>query len=231
MALNITTELMTLLESNRLLHTAVLISFELPISGVQYLTDYYKDIEVGGILYEAGPMGNIGDIKQKAKFSTYTINVTVSGASDVELNKMLNSNVYINKKINISRAYMDDTGTPVPATTNSIALPLFEGVIIKAGISDSAKSGSSSSSSITWSCSSKFADFKTVNGRQTNDEEHRGLISRGTVLVPSIAAKKVSYQTDKGFQYANSTVAILANYQVSETKYKTETTKGGYLWR
>jgi len=232
MAATLTAELEELLEDPRPLHTGVIVDFELPGGGYHRITNYFKDLVVDGNVYSSGPLKSIGDIKQTASFSTYNLQVQVSGADSVEMQRALNSGAYMGRKIKVQRIYCNHNGTVVPATASSTGLPMFEGVITRAGIADTAGSSGESTSIITWTCSSKFADFQVTNGRSTNDEEHRGLIlgSDGVTLTPSSAAKKEEYKTDKGFQHATNTVAILANYQITETKYKISTTKGGYLW-
>lgn len=234
MAVVLTPELLALLDDPRPLHTGVLVTFSLPGGGEHRITDYYKDVILDGDLYTSGPLSSIGDIKQTAAFSTYTLQVQVTGADSLEMNRVLNSGAYMGKKITVHRIYINSNGDIVPSTATSIGLPMFEGVITQASIADSSATSSQAGSSIiTWSCSSKFADFQVVNGRSTNDAEHRGLVlaADGVTLIPSDAARKPEYKTDKGFLYAESTTAILANYQITETKQKIETTKGGYLWR
>ena len=215
------------LEDTQAIRFAHLIGVELPGGGFLYLTDYSRDITYDGQIYVAGKVKDVGSVKQTRVFNSYELSIKLTGADSTELTRALNSNAYLNRRLYVHRAYLDDNGDVIPMLLSGATLKIFEGVINKADVRDSAKVGGAGTSVVTWSCSSEFADFKKVTGRITDDAAHRGLASVDGQpgLVPTAAAKRPEYQADLGFYHANKSVSTLAKYQALETRYRTKIKK------
>jgi hypothetical protein len=204
---------------------AHLLTLELTGIGSIYITDYGKDIVLNGNVYTAGRIKDVGTVRQSREFNTYDLSIKTSGVSEIELARVLNSQQYLNRTVTVYRAYLDLEGNIIPMFEDGSTLKYFEGIITKTSVQDSISSGGAGSSVITWTCSSEFSAFKKVNGRISDDASHRGLESVGDTLLPSTAAKRVEYQSDLGFQHANKSISVLAQYQTYETRYKTKTKK------
>jgi hypothetical protein len=209
---------------------AHLIKFEIPstdvngdaISTPAYLTDYMSNITWAGRVYEAGKIKKVGDVRQSQGLTNYKLSIEVEGEDQEELDRGLVENLqtsYVGNEIEVLRAYLDETGAIIPFDADSNGpMQYFIGDITDINIAEGIVSGNST---VTWQCAGKFQDFDLVNGRVTDDDSHRGIVrdSEG-IKASSDGAKKLSHQSDTGFQHANQTVNVITQYTTTETKYK-----------
>lgn len=205
-----------------------LITLQLPGSGSNYvyLTDFRKDLVHDGKTFVSGRIKSVGDVRQTKSLTSFDVPIQVTGLKDDELSRALNSTAYMGNSIKIERVFLDHTDTYIQLTDTSPAIIYFQGEIKSIGIRDDLKLQGNSQSTITWTCSSLLNNFNRVNGRITDDASHRGLVDQGGKLVPSGSAKKIAYQTDKGFFHSNQSISVLAQYQTKERRYKLVSKKG-----
>lgn len=210
------------IETTENIKLAHLVSLELPgEQGVYiYFTDYFRDITYKGTVYQTGTVKRVGDVKQTKDFSIYRVPVQVSGAIDTEINRVLNSKSFLNRKIKISRVFLDDAGEIIPMYSNGDTITYFEGVIVTSRLDETNTSKGKGRSTITWNCANKNYELDAVNGRITDDESHRGLTNIDGTMQPSASAKKPEYQLDKGFFHAGKSVKLLAEYQTKEKRFR-----------
>lgn len=201
---------------------AHVVSLQLPGSGADFVrfTDFRKDLIVDGILYTSGKIKTVGEVRQTKSLSSFDVTINLTGADSSELQRALESEKYIGKEVTIRRVFLDHDDNIVALTDTSEAMVYFKGTIKSIGVRDSINLNGPSSSDVTWTCSSLLSNFNRVNGRITDDTAHRGLVDVNGVLVPSGSAKKVEYQSDKGFLHANQSINVLAQYQTKEKRYK-----------
>lgn len=220
------------LANNTKIRLAYLVSIELPESTgnnavYAYMTDYMRDINYGGILFQSGKIKTISSHKQNRTLTVGSLSFSVTGTDANEVIKLVQSGVsFLDRSISIYQAIIDDDGEilPVDPDTNGPLL-FFRGRIVGGGIKDSNTASGSGTSVITWNCSNEFYDFERVAGRFTDDASHRGLEVVNGELLPSNGAKRPEYQEDYGFFHANKSVNFLAKYQVREERYKLESKK------
>lgn len=147
-------------------------------------------------------------------------NVTMALSSDEIVSILLDKNSsnyasFINREVYIYRAYYQN-GAVVGAP-----FLLFKGIISAVAFEDS-----DTALTVTWSMTSHWGDFSQVKGRITSDDFHRALDQNG---VPQPAsALKVAYAYDKGFSHAETSINILAKYNVQVEKQDV-TVKKGFL--
>ena len=220
------------LANNDKIRLAYLVSIELPGSTgnnavYAYMTDYMRDINYGGILFQSGKIKTISSHKQNRTLTVGSLNFSVTGTDANEVIKLVQSGVsFLDRSISIYQAIIDDNGEilPVDPDTNGPLL-FFRGKIVGGGIKESNTVSGVGTSVITWNCSNEFYDFERVAGRFTDDASHRGLEIVNGELLPSHGAKRPEYQEDYGFFHANKSVNFLAKYQVKEERYKLESKK------
>ncbi|AXC43066.1 tail protein [Salmonella phage S124] len=220
------------LRSHNKIKTACLITLELPSStgsstSYIYLTDYFRDVVYSGILYRSGKVKSITTHKQNRDLSVGSLSFTITGTAEDEVLKLVQNGVsFLDRTISIHQAVIDEDGNilPVDPETNGPLL-YFRGKITGGGIKDNVATSGISTSIITWNCSNQFYDFDRVNGRYTDDADHRGLEIVAGELVPSNGAKRPEYQEDYGFFHSNKSVSFLAKYQVQEERYKLQSKK------
>lgn len=220
------------LANNDKIRLAYLVSIELPWSTgnnavYAYMTDYMRDINYGGILFQSGKIKTISSHKQNRTLTVGSLNFSVTGTDANEVIKLVQSGVsFLDRSISIYQAIIDDNGEilPVDPDTNGPLL-FFRGKIVGGGIKESNTVSGVGTSVITWNCSNEFYDFERVAGRFTDDASHRGLEIVNGELLPSHGAKRPEYQEDYGFFHANKSVNFLAKYQVKEERYKLESKK------
>lgn len=188
-----------------------------------YLTDYSSNVIWDNQTYEAGKVTEVGNVRQGQGLTNYKVTIGVAGEYPSELARGLIGNAvgsYVGKDIEILRAYLDDSGDIVPFDeTSGGPMQYFVGDIASIEVDEGVVAGTST---VKWSCAGKFADFQKINGRITDDAAHRGL---STDVISGVTsggngAKLVSHQTDRGFQHANQSIHIMAQYLGSETSYK-----------
>ncbi|AFQ22290.1 putative tail protein pb3 [Pectobacterium phage My1] len=209
---------------------AYLIVLELPSSSSQteyaYLTNYYKNIEFKGMLFQTGKVKTLGTHKQNRNLTIGTMTFTVTGTDDVEVIKVVKDGVsFLERTVRIYQAVIDANGEIVPFTEDNEPFLYFSGKVTSASIKDDTATTGAGTTTITWSCSNQFYDFDRVNGRFTDDSSHRALEVVNGVLVPSDAVKRNEYKNDLGFYHANKSVNILAKYQVQELRYRLKSKK------
>ena len=117
---------------------------------------------------------------------------------------------YVNREVFIYKAHINpDSGAIIGAP-----YLLFKGIISKVNM----KEDPNKSSVVTWTLSSHWGDWNRVQGRITSDSEHRAIGAGGRVDTSSLHREK--YGSDLGFQHSETSVNIIAIYQVQETRYK-----------
>lgn len=186
----------------------------------KYLTDYGRNIEYLGNIYNTNSIKSIGNVKQTKLLNNYQVNITISGTVEDEFEAALSSESLIDRRITIYKAFLDNNDRIIPMRADGTTIKYFEGSISTVGTRDNANTSGIGSSTISWSCASSLQDFQAVNGRLTDDEAHRGLVNVNGVLTPSTAALRPEYQQDKGFAHANKSISILASYQTKEKRFK-----------
>lgn len=234
MSRNLLSSAITYLESASEVRIAYLVRLELSESteaskSYIYLTSYQSDITWDNKTYQSGKITEVGSLKQTQGLTNYKLTVSVAGEFQEELDRGLVENLdksYVGKEVEILLAYLDTGGNVIPmdASTNG-PMQYFIGDITDINITESVIQGTST---VAWSCAGKFQDFELVNGRVTDDAAHRGLVSdEDGAVTPSTGAKKVAYQTDRGFQHANQTINVATKYTTTETRYKLKKSWGG----
>jgi len=232
---NITNELKEYLATATRVRLAHLVAIELPgdTGAFAYYTEYFRDITYNSNNYIAGRLTSIGDVRQTKDLSAYTVSIKITGALQDELDKAVDSQSYINRKISIHRVYLDDEGNHIPYYTNGDTLLYFEGSISEVSVDENSSAVSRGSSTITWKCANEFYELEKINGRLTDDASHRGLIvdDLGNE-VASASAKKLEYIDDLGFFHSNKSINILAEYQTREKAFKVEKKSSGLFgWK
>lgn len=222
MASKILQSLKDYLASTNTVRLAHLVRLELPgeVGGFAYYTDYSKDLTYDGYTFEAGKLKAITDVKQTATLSAYTVSIKLTGALQDEVDKAMQSQNYLNKKVSIWRVYLDENGDHIPFYSDGSTLLYFEGTTTEVSIDENAPTTTRGTSTITWKCANEFYDLEKVNGRLTDNATHRGLVvdEQGNE-VGSTAAKRPEYIDDYGFFHANKSINILAKYQTKEKTY------------
>lgn len=210
------------LKDTQTLKPAHLIAIELPgtTNSFAYHTDYFKDVTYNGILYKAGAIKSVGEVRQTKVLTMFNLSIKVSGLIKTELDRALESKSFLNRRIIVHKAFMGADGNYIPMYAGNKTLKFFEGTISTLSISDNINTSGVGSSTITWNCASVLYDFQKINGRITDDASHRGLVPTSTGFTPSAAAKRAEYQLDKGFLHSNTSVSILATYQTKEKRSK-----------
>lgn len=133
---------------------------------------------------------------------------------------LLNKNLpeyasFVNREVFIYRGYYQNgniVGTPVL---------LFKGIIANVSFDDTDQN-----IQVTWGLTSHWGDFAQVKGRITSDDFHRALDQNGIPQPQS--ALKTSYAYDKGFSHAETSINLLATYQVQVEKQDVKA-KSGFL--
>lgn len=190
-----------------------------------YLTDYMSDLTVNGRAYTAGKVTSVGAVRLTQGLTSYTVSINVAAEYQEELDKATTELSYEGRRINVYSCYIGDNGAPILMDSETgAALVIFQGRITNISLSDNLVSGSAR---VTWQCAGLLSDFEKVNGRVTDDDSHRGIISGALGPVPSIGAKRPEYQTDTGFLHANQTIATNIRYTALEKEYYLKKSWGG----
>ncbi|QQO38503.1 tail length tape-measure protein [Vibrio phage VPG01] len=217
------------IEETEKINLAHLVSLELP--GEQgafvYFTDYFRDITYRGQVYKSGIVKKLGDVKQTKELTIFRVPVQIAGAVDEEIDRVLNSKSFLNRKIRIDTVFLDAAGEIIPIYSDGSTLNYFEGVIVTSAVTESNTVKGKGRANITWTCASKLYSLDAINGRLTDDTSHRGLINVNGVMQPSGSAKKPEYQLDKGFFHANKSIKLLAEYQTKEKRYRLKKRRAG----
>lgn len=231
MAFDILPEAQQYLDDNDTIDLATLVSIELPGGDGSFLnlTDYKRELIYKSVPYETGRLKRVSGVSRTAELTASPVSIVVTGASQVEVDRAINSTSYLEKKIRVWRAYVKPDGTILDMYGDDTTMMLFEGNISEVAIKENATiSEATGTSEITWKCSSEFYELDKVNGRITDDDTHRGIIvdSNGNEI-PSNAAKKPEYQDDLGFFHSNQSIDVLATYQTEEQRTKMKKSSSG----
>lgn len=221
-----------IIETSSKVKIAKLLAIEIPDSGgvFEYHTDYFRDIWHNGITYKAGSVLSIGSVKQTKSLTAYTMPIVFSGVDTFQKDKALNSNSYKGLRVIIYNAYVSDIGAVLPYFDDGTLSMYFSGTVASVSIEDRATPTGIGTSRITWNCANEFTDFERVNGRITDDMSHRALVTdENGELVPSDSVKREAFKLDKGFQHANKTTDVLAQYMTVEKRQRLVSKKKGGL--
>lgn len=215
------------LKNTENIRAAHLVKQELPgqLGAFVYMTDYFRDINYNGNTYKSDALTNVSSVRMSKELSIPSVSITLTGANETQLQRVLDSGSFLNRKITIYKVFLDEDGEIISMSDTEDALLYFEGKISSSKLTDASKKNSKST--IVWTCSNDFKDFESVNGRITDDESHRGLVNVNGELVPSSSAKKPEYQSDKGFFHANKSIGVIAQYQTKERRYKIQQKRAG----
>lgn len=231
MAFDILPSAQQYLDDNDTVDLATLVSIELPGGEGAFLTltNYKRDIEYKGSLYTSGRLKRVTGITRTNELSASPVSILVTGASQEEVDRAVNSASYLEKKIRVWRVIVKPDGTLLDFYGDNTTILLFEGNISEVSIKENATVNASvGTSEITWKCASEFYELDRVNGRITDDDTHRGIIvDENGNEIPSNAAKKPEYQDDLGFFHSNQSIDVLANYQTEEKRTKLKKKKSG----
>lgn len=210
---------------------AHLVTLQLPgtTGATTDLTDFRRDITLEGTVFQAGRIKSIGEVRQTQDLANFNVSVTLSGLVEEELQRVLDSTKYIGRDIQIRRLYMDEDENIVQMTDITPYITYFQGQITSIGIQENTRVSGTGTSDVTWTCSSRLNNFNRVNGRITDDSVHRGLVTENGTQIPSASAKKIEYQTDKGFFHSNQSISVLATYQTQERRYRLVSKRKGGL--
>ena len=157
----------------------------------------------------------ITGVNYRVKFNSSEIDALVSGgiSTDSSGNTVFSPvsfDNYINRSVTIYRVF----SSSITGIQRGDPIVLFKGIIAKGTLNEKPGSGST----ITWSLTSHWGDFVRVSGRLTSDESHRGLDGAGLSDINS--ALKEEYVNDYGFEHADSSLNVIANYTDIATKTK-----------
>ncbi|CAM0006007.1 central tail fiber J [Vibrio phage D239] len=216
------------LNDTKVINQAYLVAIELPGQTGSFLTltTYGRDIEYLGVPYQTGTLKKVTNVTRTATLTSNAVSVVLSGVPQAEIDRALSSSSYLERVIRIYKVVIKEDGSLLEFYDDGSTFLLFEGKITDVSVKESGANTAKGSSEVTWKCAGAFYELDRVNGRITDDESHRGLItdSNGD-LIPSNGAKKLEYQQDKGFFHSNQSIDILASYQTEEKRYKVETSK------
>lgn len=225
------------LSQNNSVSIAHLVELELPtISGDSisgYFTDYGVPITFEGKEYLTNRILSISDIREDQNIKVNTLTINVAGEWESELERALkrpNDVSYVNKKITIYRAFLDESGEIIDMSELGGPIKYFRGLITDIKVNEAVLNGSSK---ISWEAANHFSQFDKVTGRLTDDTSHRGLIS--IEVEPGVykdlpnptVARKASHVNDLGFQHADKAIELEAQYKSKETRYKSKR-RGGF---
>ncbi len=216
------------LDNTKVLNHAYLVDIELPgdTGDILTLTNYSRAIHYNGQVYDTGSLKKVTNVIRTADLTSNAVSIVLSGVPQVEVDRALSSGSYLERVITVYKAVIKEDGSLLEFYEDGSTFILFQGTISDVSIRETGVNTSAGSSEITWKCAGAFYELDRVNGRITDDESHRGLITDSDGdLIPSNGAKKFEYQEDKGFFHSNQSIDILASYQTQEKRYKVKTTK------
>ena len=125
---------------------------------------------------------------------------------------------FLNKNVEVHKVFIDpETGE----IKGNASILIFKGLITKTNINDDP----STSSRVTWTLNSHWADFSRIQGRMTSDESHRALTTEGNPQRD--ATLKPDYADDMGFMHGDTSVNVLATYQEKYFEPKITTSSHG----
>ena len=128
-----------------------------------YYTDYSRDLSSQGNTYVAGGhFLQIASPSESAKLKVGSVNLDLSDV-DQSFIAIMQTQDWINRKIYISRALIDNTGEIVPNP-----FMIFEGQMTQYQVTEDSKKGS-----VIISIASHWADFKKKAGRFTNNNSQQ----------------------------------------------------------
>jgi len=149
------------------------------VSTGSYYTDHYKNISFNGNTYLASSLLlGVSDASESSEVAVNDLVIKFSGADQTIISLFLN-NDYMDKSAHIYRGFLDDSQALI-----SDPFLLFEGRIENFNIDET-----DTSSEVSISIASHWADFDKIAGRKTNTN-----------------SQKLYFSTDKGFDYASQSV-------------------------
>jgi hypothetical protein len=166
--------------------------------------------------FREGNVIRLGKIDSELTAYTGSVEMTMSSeeVKSILLDKNLSSYAsFINREVYIYRAYF--------AGGKVVGKPflLFKGIISDVSFSDN-----DTGIEVTWGMTSHWGDFSQVRGRITSDDFHRALDQNGVPQPQS--ALKIGYAYDKGFSHSDTSINILAKYNVQVEKQDIKVKKG-----
>lgn len=154
-----------------------LVQIEFPT--VAYITDNFHEVELNGDTFEpVGHLLSIGQPQETQELRVGTVQITLSGVDQAYVSVFLNQQ-YINRRARIWKAVLDDAGEII-----GDAILTFDGQLTGYSLQDN-----ESSSVITVSCASHWADFERKAGRLTNTN-----------------SQQYFFPADTGFRYAANSI-------------------------
>jgi hypothetical protein len=153
----------------------------LNVTTVFHLSDLAQDITYNASAYTpSGSLLGLNATKESSDVRVGEMSITLSAVNKQFLTMFLSAN-QVGQPVSIHRVYLDESGA------------LIGGWQIYSGnLSSFSLSESEEKSMLKVSVSSHWADFDRVSGRRTNHNEQQRYLSSG--------------ETDKGFEFASSTV-------------------------
>lgn len=228
MTVNITPGAQDYLNGTKVINQAYLVDIELPGEEGSFLrlTNYSRDITYNNMKYSTGTLKKVSSVTRTSKLSSNAVSITLSGASQIEVDRALDSGSYLERAIRVYKVVIKEDGSLLEFYEDGSTFILFQGTISEVSLKESGGNTANGTGEVVWKCAGAFYELDRVNGRITDDESHRGLItdSNGD-LIPSNGAKKFEYQDDKGFFHSNKSIEVLASYQTEEKRYKVKTKK------
>jgi hypothetical protein len=148
-------------------------------SEVYYYTTCPWDITVGGDLYlSSGPLISIGSVEENAKFDIDQLDIVVAGlvpmtAGGITVIQHIQSLDYINKEIQIQRAFIEDSTV------------VYSELTYLGYINTISASVTNKETTVMFKTSNHWANFERLTARYTNN-----------------ASQKAFFPTDSGFRYS-----------------------------
>ena len=163
-----------------------------------------------------------------ANDTSYNFNVETEEHSSLFMDKGESSySAYVNREVFVYKALINpETGAVIgqvaPSSGNSGypegELPgpflIFKGIIASASV----KEDGSRNSDVTWTLTSHWGDFVSVNGRVTSDTEHRGINGLGNSDYAALI--RPEYVNDYGFLHSEQAINLISTYKATETRYR-----------
>ena len=146
-------------------NTAFLVKID--FTSAVYVTDYAHDITHNSTTYEAGGhLLGIAPISETSEVSVGSITISLSGVQQAHISTLL-SGGYIDRLVIISRVVLNDAGAVI-----GNPITVYDGLISHYSINES-----DTSSEISLTIASHWANFELKTGRKTNDSSQQMFFS------------------------------------------------------
>ena len=171
-------------------------------------------------VYNAGKTVSVTDTTLGTTTAHSSTPLTINIESQ-EINGLLHSTAenkisFINRRVFIYKAFFY---ADAPHTFIGTPILLFKGTVTSAGFEEDPEKGAK----ITWSISNFLADYRRVKGRITSHEAHQGYTNEGGVKGEN--AIRPEYALDRGFEYSEKSLSLLATYADTEKETRTKKKK------